>query len=62
MNQASVVDQRLPLMSIFLWTEEQGRVERALRVRVNLVVQGKSLTKPPFWQVKYLQTRVLYVA
>ena len=35
---------------------------RALRLRVNLVVQGWSPTKPPFWQVKYLQTRVLYVA
>ena len=33
MDRAKVVDQRLPLMSFSLWTEEVTDVERALRVR-----------------------------
>ena len=33
MDRAKVVDQRLPLMSFSLWTEEVTDVEHALRVR-----------------------------
>ena len=63
MARASEVDQRLPL-NVALLTDGRARMhwQRALRVHVNLGVQGKSLTKPPFWRVKYLQSKVLYVS
>ena len=59
MDRASSADPQLPEMSHYV-TEQPG-VERALRAHVKFVVQEKSLKKPLFWQVKFLQTGMLYV-
>lgn len=60
MDRASAADLRLPEMSDYVTEQRGAGAERALRAHVKIVVQGKSLKKPFFWQAKSLQTGMLY--